>query len=370
MGGLSVTGSSQVLGFNGKPLPVIGYHESEALRRRLYQGETMDQYCLLKMGDDEPRYKNRIVDEFNIDGRHHGVATYPICCGALEQSVNSEDEIVNYQTSIYRYDDGDFTMAESKVQINTKNRDLAKEIHVEIVSKLKEGKPIQDVLKFISSNEKYSALNITYHFEPTKSELKKSTVSSKALSLKNAGSSILGWFASALSRKTSVQTLTIAEAFERLKAMENPKTGETHDLCFAVDYENVDPNLEDQYPDCPIPPYMDLLITTLPNNEGSLATRGIRFGLDGDKSEPLSQEETNAYEMSFMLRDGSMINIVILSGDRDLAKKIHTAIVGRLNSDKSPQKTTTWLLNESPYSKRRGEGNTVFTMQGLLVKSR
>ncbi len=383
---LSVAGSSQnperqpVLGFNGQPLPVIGLREYLDLTASGDGESESDVYFAVEGRRKDLKYENRIVSKFDLNEMHYGIATYPVRQGLLEQEVSSEDEILNYQTSIHRHQDGDYASAESKVQINTKDRDLAKEVHTEIRNELKAGKSIQDILKSIASNHKYDALKITYQIERTEGELKGLTIPFKALSLKNAGSAILGWFASALSKKTTIPTLTIAEAIERLQEMEDAKPGETQDICFAVDYESMSSLSEEsnddevtaaiQYPDCPIPPYMDMLITTLLNNEGSLATRGIRLGLDGDKSEPLSKQETNAYEMSLMLQDGFMANVVILSGNRNLAKEIHNTVFQKLNSGEPHGKVLNWFLNESSYSKKMGEGNPVFEMQGLLTKER
>ena len=274
--------------------------------------------------------------------------------------VKSEDQVEFYQTTVYRHDEGDYCSSSSNVQIQTKDRDRAKEVHNEIVNKLKEGKSIYDVLKFVASDSRFKDLSLTYNIERTESE-------SMGLA-KKSFPRVLAATKAVKNLFSPVKTISAREAVEKLKVIDNPEIGKTYEFHFSVDLDAVDSNFEKDYPGVVLFPYLDLITTNL-REDASLSTQAIRYGLDGDSDNALLKpKDVNAYEISFLGKE-SNIRLTILSGKRKLAREIHDVILEKINSFQSEGEAFNWLLNESPYSKRMGERNSFFRQQPLISYS-
>ena len=357
--GMIVDGSSKFLGFNGKPLPVVTskqyYNESDVSKS---QSGTTDVYYMVEVSNGL-RYENSISTKFDKDGVHFTIHTSPKDHGNSIFPVSAEKYVGRYQTSVFRYEDGDRAAAESKVQIQTKDRDRAKEVHADVVDKLKAGKSIHETLKLLASNPKFKDLNVSYHIEPTEGELRKS----RSAFLPSLLSKLKG----AKNFFSSVQTISSLEAMQIFKQMAEPEIGKTYEFHFLVNYENLDgvDEFESSHPDAPIPPYVDTLITSI-SEDSSLHTHAVRFGFQGEADVSLNPKDTNAYRVFFNNKDGN-IDLFVLSARRKLAREIHDVLVKKLAAQK-PHEVFNWLFHESPYAQIKGEGNPLFKMRPLLFK--
>ena len=114
-----------------------------------------------------------------------------------------------------------------------------------------------------------------------------------------------------------------------------------------------------------IPPYVDYISTRL-SETGILYTEGVTYTEKNYFFVSDRPENTIAYEIQFDDAD-FWFDLIIHSNDRKLAKEIHTAGAEKLTLGIAPKEVLDWLVVETSFSKRNGEGNPEFEKSSLIT---
>lgn len=171
---------------------------------------------------------------------------------------------------------------------------------------------------------------------------------------------------------TELKTIKFQEYLKQARELERkPEIGKTYDWYFIVPLKGAGRQIAKLIPVKPgdIPNnsamYVDL-ITIYFSKDSFLTTQGVTLIKDKGFFTSERLEDTSAYEVKFEGED-FWFELIIHSNDRKLAKEIHTAIAEKLTLGIAPKEVLDWLIKESSFSKRNGEGNPEFEKSSLIT---